>query len=84
MMAEVQDRHMEAARKALGIKGMWRNGAHNMVGIFAQALADQEAEIADALEAEFRSIELHGTVSGPAGIIARWARRVRSGEWRGK
>ncbi len=83
-MAEIQERH----RKAAGVAFSKNWDSANPLGtqtveFWASLLADQEADLADALAAEAKSIELHGTLADPAGIIDRWAKKVRSGDWRG-
>ncbi len=83
-MAEVQDRHTEAACDALGLdpKETWFALTASTVECCAQALADQEAEIADALGVAI--IEDDDGTPWPEEWNRPVAEWVSSGRWRAK
>ena len=84
-MAEVQDRHRAEAEARIENRPTaygWRDAE---VSAYAQALADQEAELAAWLDSEATSFPMVGRATEAAcQSLLSASEAVRSGEWRGK
>ena len=80
-MAEVQDRHREHADRVYPSNARWATARK----VCAQALADQEAELADWLDSEATSFPMVGRATEAAcQSLLSASEAVRTGKWRGK